>query len=113
MSVDQFLEMKVIIMFYASFFWVTEYFRNNSLHSSITKYKMFCKLVKLLILVFVCLYLVRGSLCHCKRPAKTNDIVHISAEFLKMKGFPQVRVVIPLIVESIFTGEMLYLHFCP
>ena len=59
----------------------------------------------------MCLYLVRRSLCHCKTPAKTNDIVHISAEFLKMKVFPQL--LLALIVESIFTCEMLCLHSCP
>ena len=31
-------EMMVRITFFASFFLVTEYFRNNSLHSSITNY---------------------------------------------------------------------------
>ena len=50
-------------------------------------------------------------LCHCKTPAKTNDIVHISAEFLKMKVFP--LLLTALIVESIFTCEMLCLHSCP
>ena len=38
-SVDRFPEeVKVRITFYASFFWVTEYLRNNSLHSPTTKY---------------------------------------------------------------------------
>ena len=54
--------------------------------------------VNLLFLV-LCLYLVRRSLCHCKTPAETNDIVHISAEFLKMKVFP--HLLTALIAESI------------
>ena len=78
-SVDRFPEeVKVRITLYAPFFWVTEYFRNNSLHSSITKYiLMLCKLVKSLIFLVLCLYLDRRSLCHCKTPVKTDDIVHI------------------------------------
>ena len=72
---------------------------------------MLCKLLKLLIFFALCLYVVRRSLCHCKTPAKINIIVHISAEFLKMKVFPQV--LIPLIAEALFTCEMLCLNSCP
>ena len=72
---------------------------------------MLCKLAKILIFLVLCLYLIRRSLCLIKTPAKTNDIVQISAEFLKIKVFPQI--LIALMVESIFTSEMLCLHSCP
>ena len=73
---------------------------------------MLCELVKLLACLsrFVFIFGQAFTLS-LQTPAKTNDIVHISAEFLKMKVFPQL--LIPLIAQSIFTCEMLCIYSCP